>query len=185
MVAWATFKESEKCYGLDYRVNFVGLGYDGAAVMSGALSGVARRIQEVAPSVVYMHCYAHRLNLVIVDACKTVKEAANFFELLHQLYVCVSGSNFHQRWLQTQIDMFPEEQPRELKRLSDTRWACRAAACVVVKTRLQAFLRLLRPGSCITTPCSVTSLKMTMQSVLLKPHVSLLKWISSLLHDFY
>ncbi|XP_038060491.1 zinc finger MYM-type protein 1-like [Patiria miniata] len=111
--------------------------------MSGAVSGVAKRIQEVAPSAVYVHCYAHRLNLVIVDTCKTVKEAANFFALLQQLYVFVSGSNVHQRWLQIQAAMFPGEQPRELKRLSDSRWACRADACVVVKTRLKAILRLL------------------------------------------
>ncbi|XP_071846057.1 52 kDa repressor of the inhibitor of the protein kinase-like [Apostichopus japonicus] len=130
-------------YGLDNRVNLVGQGYDGAAVMSGAVSGVAKRIQEVAPSAVYVDCYAHRLNLVIVDAGKTVKEATNFFALLQQLYVFVSVSNVHQRWLQTQAEMFPEEQPRELKRLSDTRWACRADACVVLKTRLQAILRLL------------------------------------------
>ncbi|XP_038062619.1 zinc finger MYM-type protein 1-like [Patiria miniata] len=130
-------------YGLDYRVNLVRQGYDGAAVMSGAVSGVATRIQEVASSAVYVHCYAHRFNLVIVDACKTVKEAASFFALLQQLYVFVSGSNVHQRWLKIQAAMFPGEQPRDLKRLSDTRWACRADACVVVKTRLKAILRLL------------------------------------------
>ncbi|PIK51771.1 putative zinc finger MYM-type protein 1-like [Apostichopus japonicus] len=130
-------------FALDNRVNLVGQGYDGAAVMSGAVSGVAKRIQVLAPSAVYVHCYAHRLNLVIVDACKTVKEAANFFALLQQLYVFVSGSNVHQRWLQTQAEMFTEKQPRELKRLSDTRWACRADARVVLKTRLQAILRLL------------------------------------------
>ncbi|XP_071854679.1 zinc finger MYM-type protein 1-like [Apostichopus japonicus] len=43
-------------YGLDYRKNVVGQGYDGAAVMSGALSGVAKRVQEIAPSAEYVHC---------------------------------------------------------------------------------------------------------------------------------
>lgn len=66
-------------YGFDYRKNLVGQGYDGAAVMSGALSGVAKRVQEIAPSAEYVHCHAHRLNLVIVDACKSVIEAGHFF----------------------------------------------------------------------------------------------------------
>ena len=45
-------------YGLDYRTNLVGQRYDGAAVRSGAVSGVAKRIQEVAPSAVCVYCYA-------------------------------------------------------------------------------------------------------------------------------
>lgn len=130
-------------YGLDYRSNLVGQGYDGASVMSGAISGVGKRIQDVAHSATYVHCYAHRLNLVLVDVCKTVKEAGQFFALLQQMYVFVSGSYVHQVWLDLQKEMYPNQQPRELKRLNDTRWACRVDACLVVKSRLPSILRLL------------------------------------------
>ena len=43
-----------------------------ASVMSGCCSGVQQHIRQVAPQAIYVHCYAHCLNLVLVDATKTV-----------------------------------------------------------------------------------------------------------------
>ena len=43
--------------------------FDGAAVMSGRCTGVQSRIRELCPKAIYVHCFAHRLNLVIVDCC--------------------------------------------------------------------------------------------------------------------
>jgi len=57
-------------YGLEYKENLVGQGYDGAAVMSGRCSGVQTRVKEVAKYAFYVHCRAHCLNLVIVDSVK-------------------------------------------------------------------------------------------------------------------
>ena len=42
--------------------------YDGAAVMSGRCSGVQQRLRAVALNARYIHCYAHTLNLVLVDS---------------------------------------------------------------------------------------------------------------------
>lgn len=42
--------------------------YDGAAVMSGAYSGVQQRIKEKAPHAYFVHCAAHNLNLALKDA---------------------------------------------------------------------------------------------------------------------
>ena len=47
--------------------------YDGAAVMSGRLSGVQARIRKLCPQAIYMHCFAHRLDLVLVDCSKNVE----------------------------------------------------------------------------------------------------------------
>ncbi len=49
--------------------SIVSQGYDGASVMSGRCSGVQQRLREFAPHAIYIHCYAHTLNLVLVD-CK-------------------------------------------------------------------------------------------------------------------
>ena len=54
-------------------------GYDGASVMSGQCSGVQQRIRELAPHAIYIHCYAHTLNLVLVDSVKMVPYATEFF----------------------------------------------------------------------------------------------------------
>lgn len=129
-------------HGLDYRQNLVGQGYDGASVMSGSHSGVQARIKEVAKYAFYIHCSAHCLNLVIVDAVQSVPDAGNFFSLLERLYTFISGSYVHQKWLTVQQEMF-HGVPRELQRLSDTRWSSRHIACRNIMDRLPAILRVL------------------------------------------
>ena len=62
--------------------------FDGASVMSGQCSGVQTRIREVAPKALYIHCTAHRLNLVLVDCVKSVTLAADFFSILETLSLC-------------------------------------------------------------------------------------------------
>ncbi len=120
----------------------MGQGYDGASVMSGRHSGVAARIKAKTNHAFYVHCNAHCLNLVLVDSTKSVPESETFFSLLQKLYVYMSGSYVHQKWLSVQKEMY-QGAPRELQRLSDTRWACRYQACKNIKDRLPAVLRVL------------------------------------------
>lgn len=50
--------------------------YDGAAVMSGSVGGVQTKLRQSHPSAsqaVYVHCMAHKVNLVVVDMCKHLK----------------------------------------------------------------------------------------------------------------
>ena len=98
----------------------VSQGYDGASVMSGCCSGVQQRIKTVAPMAVYIHCYAHCLNLVLVDNTKSVPEAAEFFVLLEVLYVFMSASKAHSVYTQQQTILHPEKTAHQLQRLSDT-----------------------------------------------------------------
>lgn len=56
-------------YGVDVE-KLVGQGYDGANVMSGNISGVQSKIREKYKWALFVHCMAHRLNLVIVDVLK-------------------------------------------------------------------------------------------------------------------
>ena len=57
--------------GLDWKY-CVAQCYDGATVTSGPFSGVQARILELAPHVLYVHCLAHRLNLVLVATVKNI-----------------------------------------------------------------------------------------------------------------
>ncbi|XP_034093931.1 zinc finger MYM-type protein 1-like [Gymnodraco acuticeps] len=129
--------------GLEYKNNLVGQAYDGAAVMSGKHSGVQARIREQAKYSFYVHCNAHCLNLVLVDTVKAVPEAEQFFSLLEKLYVFTSGSYVHPKWLDIQREMY-EGAPRELQRLSDTRWACRFISLRNIMDRLPALKRVLQ-----------------------------------------
>ena len=93
----------------DNRLDIAGIvsqGYDGASVMSGHCSGVQQRIKKVASQAVYVHCYAHCLNLVLVDATKRVPEAADFFAIMESLYVFLSSAKAHTIYRQQQAAMF-------------------------------------------------------------------------------
>lgn len=66
----------------------IGQGYDGAAAMSGHISGVQTRIREEAPAAIYVHCASHCLNLVLNHSSNvvpvrnmftTLSEVINFF----------------------------------------------------------------------------------------------------------
>jgi hypothetical protein len=70
-------------YGLNPR-NLRGQGYDGAANMAGRFQGVQARISHLYPGAVYVHCYAHKLNLALVEACSVVS-VQRFLELLKSL----------------------------------------------------------------------------------------------------
>ena len=66
--------------GYDFDTNkMVSQGYDGASVMSGHCTGVQTKVREFAPYAAYIHCYAHVLNLVLVDSVKSVSCAYEFF----------------------------------------------------------------------------------------------------------
>ena len=79
-----------KDYHLDLE-SIVSQGYDGASVMSGRCAGVQKRVIEVVPQAIYIHCFAHILNLVLVDCSKNVAHAAKFFALIESLYVFISS----------------------------------------------------------------------------------------------
>ena len=78
--------------------------------MNGALSGVQTRISEHAKWALYINRHAHRLNLVIVDTCKSIKEAYDFF-CHSRIYSFVSGSYVHNEWVKLQREKFPNERP--------------------------------------------------------------------------
>lgn len=54
-------------------INIIAQSYDGASVMSGRLNGVQAKIKEYHSTAIYIHCMAHRLNLVVVDVCSSIK----------------------------------------------------------------------------------------------------------------
>ena len=58
----------------------------GASVMSGTVSRVQSRIQNVCPKAVYTHFFAHSLNLVIVHVTREVADCLRFFEVESKLF---------------------------------------------------------------------------------------------------
>ena len=101
--------------------------------MSGRCSGVQQRVMEIVPQAIYIHCFAHVLNLVLVDCSKNVSYAVEFFAVLQSLYVFVSSSKAHV-FVRSQKELHPDKPARELQQLSDTRWTCRTSAVDICRT---------------------------------------------------
>jgi hypothetical protein len=99
--------------------------YDGASVMAGINNGVQAKVRELTGSAcVYVHCYAHRVNLVLVDTCTRIVDVSDFFGLLEATYAFVSVSTIrHERFVSIQKEKgLPV---LELSQQSDTRWVCK------------------------------------------------------------
>ena len=47
-------------------MNSVAQSYDGAAVMLDELNGVQAKVKESAPDAIFIHCFTHKLNLVLI-----------------------------------------------------------------------------------------------------------------------
>lgn len=116
--------------------------YDGASVMSGRLNGVQALFREEVPQAIYVHCYNHRLNLIISDVCKNVTNVKMFFGTVENLYIFVSGSSVHAKFVKIQKDM-KYKSIIELKRVCLTRWTAQVFACVSLKKVLSPLLVLL------------------------------------------
>uniref|UniRef100_A0A4W5QK15 DUF4371 domain-containing protein n=1 Tax=Hucho hucho TaxID=62062 RepID=A0A4W5QK15_9TELE len=125
--------------------------YDGAAVTSGSKVGVQAHFRVLHPEAIYVHCYAHELNLVLCHTCRAIPEAAEFFSFLENVYSFFSTSlvNHHK---------FKEAQSKlgiasaELVQLSNTRWACQLRSINAVLDTLTAIFDCL---SAIGSPMAV------------------------------
>ena len=120
-------KRLEK-HRLEYRTSLVGQGYDGA-VMRGEHPGVCTRILLIVWTLWLLIVWSQSLRLVAFTPF--FKNYIGFFW---------SGSYVHTKWHGKMYN----GQPRELPKLSDTRWACRHAACRNLLDRLPAVYHLLQ-----------------------------------------
>ncbi|XP_055017683.1 zinc finger MYM-type protein 1-like [Boleophthalmus pectinirostris] len=66
--------------------------YDGAVVMASGLNGVQAKVKEKAPMALFIHCYAHRLNLVLMQGASKLKECKVFLANVNGLAAFFSRS---------------------------------------------------------------------------------------------
>lgn len=107
----------------------------------------AAAIEQVSPSAVYIHCYAHKLNLALVDCVKSNQLANDFFCWLEALYVYISTTKAHSVFIAKQKELQPEKQVHQLQKLSDTWWACRQSAVNAICCTYKSLLATLEEAS--------------------------------------
>jgi len=72
--------------------NLRGQGYDGASNMRGEFNSVQKLVRDENPYAFYMHCFAHRLQLVVVAVSRCFTSIDDFIEHV-ALIVNAAGSS--------------------------------------------------------------------------------------------
>ena len=117
--------------------------YDGASVMRGNVRGVQALIREKVPHAAYIHCHAHRLNLVLVSSITEIPEMAEFFSVVQTLYTFIANSNTrHMLFIEAQKNL-GHNKILHLERTCPTRWLYWYRALQKIKLRYEAILAVL------------------------------------------
>ena len=66
--------------------------YDGASLLSSELNGVQAKVKKDVPEAMFLHCYAHKLNLVLLHLAICMPECKAFFKTLEGLSAFFSKS---------------------------------------------------------------------------------------------
>ena len=90
--------------------------YEGAFVMSSELNGVQAKIKEDRPKAMFLHCFAHKLYLVLLHLAKCMPECKAFFKTLEGLSAFFSK-------LTKRTHLLDNVVKRRLPRASPTRWS--------------------------------------------------------------
>ena len=87
--------------------------YDGASVMSGHRGGLQALLsQTCGRNILYIHCFCHRLHLVVTDIIETTDIICEHYSLVKSLYECLKLADIKKNY-----------NGIKLKRLLDTRWS--------------------------------------------------------------
>lgn len=117
------------CNSLGLNMNkMVGQGYDGCSTFSGNISGVHERIQELYPKAIYVHCAAHRLNLVLSQSTN-VPNIRNSFGVVGEITNLFRNNPQANDLLKEKISsMLPSSKKTRLTGLCQTRFIERQVA---------------------------------------------------------
>lgn len=103
--------------------------YDGASVMAGGKNGVQNLIRQIYPNALFIHYYAHQLNLVLLHGAKTIQSVKLFICNLTMFHTFFSRSSKRSSLLR--------EQGFKLPNQSDTRWNYHSRAASTIKIHFQ------------------------------------------------
>lgn len=120
--------------------------FDGASPMSGPFTGVQARCKEKKSSILYVHCYAHCLNLALVSACANHKEnikVFDFFGVIQSIYNFIEGSPKRHAVFE-QLMQTVNTKLKTLKSLSETRWACRSEAVSAIQSQFDTVVQAIQ-----------------------------------------
>lgn len=155
-----------------------GQSYDGASNMRGVYSGLQARVLNVNPYAPYVHCCAHRLNLVVVEVCTSIASINTFFHTVQTIHNLISTSPKSKEQLTTvhrsNLAELLEEglistgtglnQEVSVGNLSSTRWSSHYRGLINTKKLYSAICVVLDDIYENTVPITLVKQKQMLQS---------------------
>jgi hypothetical protein len=122
----------------------ISLGADGASVMSGRLAGVAELLRSrYFKWLVYIHCTAHRLNLVVGDMLKASLSSTDVMTTVKSCHTLLNKPKIRQKYESLHREMYPSKQVKHITQQIDVRWGCKYEAVDVISERFDVVLTTL------------------------------------------
>ena len=112
--------------------------YVGASAMSGAKSGVARRILEIEPRALFTHCYGHSLNLAACDTMKQIKLLKDALGVSFEITKLLKYSPRREGIFLRLKENLPASTATGNRVLCPTRWTVRADSLASILETFQA-----------------------------------------------
>lgn len=92
-----------------------------------------KRISDIVPSSLYVHCTAHNLNLVISDVAKSSLKISTFFDIVQNIFLFFSQSAPKWASLAFGDDIANQIQKKVLKKVCNIRWEARHSSVYALK----------------------------------------------------
>ena len=109
--------------------------YDGATLMSGKHGGVQKLVRDQCPNAIFIHCYAHQLNLVLLHGANSITEV--------KLFIC-DLTGFHSFFNRSSRRMkLLEERGFKLPQTCPTRWNFHSGAVSTIKKHYDDLLKAI------------------------------------------
>ena len=143
-------------YGLSL-LDCRGQACDGAANLSGRLSGVQARISREYPKALYIHCFCHSLNLAVQDAPRGITVVRTALDTLLELSNLIRYSPKRKALLERGVRSDFDTHGSSLRPLCPTRWTVKHKSFASLErnyTPLLETLEEISTGSDSGTSCS-------------------------------
>ena len=129
----------------------MGLGSDGASVMTGTGEGVTGHLKRANPHLVNIHCIAHRFNLCTSQAARDINILEDFQKILSDLFYYFKYSALRTDKLK-QVQKILEAPELKIKEVHGIRWLSFFTALETVFKCLEALIVYLNDQPKQTDP---------------------------------
>ena len=123
-----------------------GQGYDGASNMAGRFRGLQALVAAEETRAIYVHCFAHSLNLVVQHSIQQDRKLRDIFSLIGSILNFIRDSPKRKAWLETFLKEGKELGSgfANIQPLCPTRWSVRGGALAGICSHYKAILAWLK-----------------------------------------